>query len=139
MYEETKAVLKKSQKEIKKYADKNRKEVVEYKVGDRVLLSTKNLTWQMRNSKIKKLIEKFVGPSKIKKIISENTVELELPASMKIHSVVNVSRIALYQEQVERQKKIPPPLVEIEGEKEYEVKKILNRRDVRGKPKYLVR
>jgi len=96
MYEETKAVLKKSQKEIKKYADRNRKEVVEYKVGDRVLLSTKDLTWQMRNSKTKKLMEKFVGLYKIKKIISENTVELELPASMKIHSVVNVSRIALY-------------------------------------------
>ena len=108
-------------------------------MGDRVLLSTKDLTWQMRNSKTKNLMEKFVGPYKIKKIISENTVELELPASMKIHSVVNVSRIALYQEQVERQKKILPPLVEIEGEKEYEVKKILNRRDVRGKPKYLVR
>ena len=96
MYEETKAVLKKSQKEIKKYADRNRKEVVEYKVGNRVLLSTKDLTWQMRNSKTKKLMEKFVGPYKIKKIISENIVELELPASMKIHSVVNVSRIALY-------------------------------------------
>jgi len=58
---------------------------------------------------------------------------------MKIHLVVNVSRIALYQEQIKRQKKIPSPLVEIEEEKEYKVKKILNRRDVRGKPKYLVR
>ena len=58
---------------------------------------------------------------------------------MKIHLVVNVSRIALYQEQIKRQKKIPSPLVEIEEEKEYKVKKILNRRDVRGKSKYLVR
>ena len=86
-----------------------------------------------------KLTEKFVEFYKIKKIILENTVELKLLMLMKIHLVVNVSRIALYQEQIERQKKIPPPLVEIEGEKEYKVKKILNRRDVRGKPKYLVR
>ena len=86
-----------------------------------------------------KLTEKFVEFYKIKKIILENTVELELLMLMKIHLVVNVSRIALYQEQIERQKKIPPLLVEIEGEKEYKVKKILNRRDVRGKPKYLVR
>jgi len=58
---------------------------------------------------------------------------------MKIHLVVNVSRIAIYYEQVEEQKKIPPPLVEIDGEKKYEVEKILNRRDVRRKSKYLVR
>jgi len=37
MYEEAKAVL-------KKYADRSRKKGVEYKVGDKVLLSTKELT-----------------------------------------------------------------------------------------------
>ena len=45
----------------------------------------------------------------------------------------------MYQEQTERQKKILPLLVEIDREKEYKVEKILNKRDVRGKPKYLVR
>ena len=54
----------------------NRKEAVEYKVGDRVLLSMKDLMWQMRNKKIKNLIKKFVEPYKINKIISENAVEL---------------------------------------------------------------
>ena len=93
----------------------------------------------MRNKETKKLTEKFVRLYKIKKIMSENMVELELPASIKIHPVVNVSRIATYQEQIEEQKKILPPLVEINGEKEYEVEKILNERDFRGKLKYLVR
>jgi len=65
----------------------------------------------MRNSETRKLTEKFVGSYKINKIILENTVKLELPASMKIHLVVNVSRIMLYQEQVKKQKKIPPSLV----------------------------
>ena len=51
---------------------------------------------------MKKLIKKFVKLYKIKKIISENIVELELLTSMKIHLVVNVSRIALYQEQIKR-------------------------------------
>jgi len=88
---------------------------------------------------MKKLMEKFVGPYKIKKIISKNIVELELLVSMKIHPVVNVSRIAMYQKQIEGQKKIPPSPVEIDREKEYEVEKILNRRDIRGKPKYFVR
>ena len=52
--------------------------------------------WQIRNREIKKLTEKFMRLYKIKKIISENVVELELLISMKIHSVVNMSRIALY-------------------------------------------
>ena len=92
MYKEAKVVLKKSQEEIKKYTDRNRKETIEYKVGDKVLLSTKDLMWQIRNKKMKK----FVGLDKIKKIISENIVKLELPVLMKIHLVVNVSRIVLY-------------------------------------------
>ena len=64
---------------MKKYMDKNRKKVVEYKIGDRVLLSMKDLTWQMRNREMRKLTEKFVEPYKIKKIILENAMELELP------------------------------------------------------------
>ena len=60
----------------------------------------------MRNRKTKKLIEKFIGSYKINKIISENTVELELLVLMKIYLVVNMSRITLYQKQVEIQKKI---------------------------------
>jgi len=97
--------------------DENKKETVEYKMGDRMLLSMKDLTWQMRNRETKKLTEKFIKLYKIKKIILENMVELELLASMKIHLMINVSRIAMYQEQVEGQKKIsPPPLVEINRE-----------------------
>jgi len=45
--EEAKAVLAKVQEDMKKYADRHRSEAVEYKVGDLVLLSTKDLKWQM--------------------------------------------------------------------------------------------
>ena len=44
MYEKVKAVLKKSQEKMKKYTNRNRKEAVEYKVKNKMLLSTKNLT-----------------------------------------------------------------------------------------------
>jgi len=108
-------------------------------VGDRISLSTRDLTLQIKNREIKKLIEKLIRPYKIKKFILENVVELELLASMKIHLMVNVSRITIYQEQVEGKKKILSLPVEIDGEKEYKVEKILNRRDIRGKPKYFVR
>jgi len=91
--EEAKAALGKAQEEMKKYADRKRVEVDEYKVEDLVILSTKDLKYQMARRRTKKLTERFVGPYKIKKIISSNTVKLELPSIVKIHSVVNVSRI----------------------------------------------
>ena len=43
--EEAKAVLGKAQEEMKKFANRRRGEGEEYKVGDLVLLSTKNLKW----------------------------------------------------------------------------------------------
>ena len=79
------------------------------------------------------MIEKFIRLYKIKKMILENAVELELLVSIKIHLVVNMSRIVIYQKKIERQKKISSSPVKIEREKKYEVEKILNRRDVRGK------
>jgi len=90
---EAKAMLGKAQEEIKKYADRKRKEVNDYKVEDLVMLSTKDLKYQMVGRKTKKLIERFVGPYKIKKIVLSNAIELELPSTIKIHPVVNVSRI----------------------------------------------
>jgi len=116
--EEAKAVLEKAQKEIKKYTDRKRGEINNYKVGDLVILSTKDLKYQMVGRRTKKLIERFVGPYKIKKIISLNIVELELPSMVKIYLVVNVSRICKYIGQVEGQKKKQPALVIIEREKE---------------------
>jgi len=136
--EEAKAVLRKAQEEIKKYADKKRAEVDEYKVGDLVMLSTKDLKYQMVRRRTEKLTERFVGPYKIKKIISLNAVELELPSTIKIHSVVNVSRIQRYVGQVEGQRKEQPVLVIIEEEEEWKVERILNKQRIREKDKYLV-
>jgi len=42
-----------------------------------------------------------MGPYRIKKVISSNAIELELPSTVKIHLVVNVSRIRKYVGQVE--------------------------------------
>ena len=75
----------------------------------------------------------------VRKIVSENAVELELPASLKIHPVVNVRRIVKYREQVEGQKKILLSSIEVDGEKEYKVEEILDRQERRGKTKYLVK
>jgi len=137
--EEAKAALGKVQEEMKKYADRKRREVDEYKVGDLVMLSTKDLKYQMVGRRTEKLTERFVGPYRIKRIISSNAVELELPSTVKIHLVVNVSRIRRYVEQVEGQRKEQPAPVVIKGEEEWEVERILNKRRIQGKDKYLVR
>ena len=102
------------------------------------MLSTKDLKYQIVRRRTEKLTERFIGPYKIKKIISLNAVELELPNIVKIHPVVNVSRIYKYIGQVEGQKKEQPALVIIEEEEEQEIERILNKQYVRGKDKYLV-
>jgi len=91
--EEAKVVLSKAQEKIKKYINKKKEEVNDYKVGDLIMLSTKNLKYQMVEKRTEKLTEKFVGSYKIKKIVSSNIVELELSSTIKIYLVVNVSRI----------------------------------------------
>jgi len=65
--EETKAALGKVQKEIKRYIDRKRTKVNEYKEGDLVILSTKDLKYQMVGKRTEKLTKRFVGPYKIKK------------------------------------------------------------------------
>ena len=90
---EAKAVLGKVQKKMKKFANRRQREEEEYKVGDLVLLSTKDLKWQMKERRLKKLTEYFVGLYKVKGIVSSNAIELELPKSIKIHPIVNVSKV----------------------------------------------
>ncbi len=104
-----------------------------------MLISTKNFLMELIKRVMKKLTEKFIGPYVVKKIVSENTVELELLVSLRIYLVVNVRRIVKYKEHVEGQKKTPPPPVEVSGEKEYEVEEILDRQERREKTKYLVK
>ncbi len=69
--------------------DKNRKEVEEYKVGDKVLISMKDFPMELMKRATKKLMEKYIGPYMVKKIVSENVVELELLVLLRIHPVVN--------------------------------------------------
>jgi len=72
--EEAGAALKKAQEEIKRYADKKRKEVKDWKKGDRVMLSTKDLVFKERP--MRKLMERYVGPYEIKEVVSTNAVKL---------------------------------------------------------------
>jgi len=136
--EEVKAALGKMQEEMRKYADRKRREGAEFKIGDLVLLSTKELKWHMKGRRSEKLTERFIGPYKVKSIISVNAVELQLPPTVYIHPVVNVSKLQMYKSQIEGQRAMKLAPVIVEGEKEFKVEKILNKRKIRGKEKFLV-
>ena len=69
-----------------------------------------------------------MGPYKVKRVVSMNAIKLELPLTIKIHPVVNVSRVQLYKPQVEGQRVVPLQPVVIDREEEYKVEKILNKR-----------
>jgi len=55
----------------------------------------------MMGRRIEKLTEQFMGSYKVKGVVLTNAIELELPSSVKIHPVVNVSQVCLYKPQVE--------------------------------------
>ena len=73
-----------------------------------MLLSTKDLKYQMVGRQMEKLTEHFVGPYKVKAIISSNAIELDLPSTVRIHPVVNISQVRQYKSQVEGQRKETP-------------------------------
>ena len=68
IHEEAEAALRKTQEKMKRYMDRGRKETEEWKKGDRLLLSTKDLVFKERPSK--KLMEKYVGPYTIEEVVS---------------------------------------------------------------------
>jgi len=79
-------------------------------------LSTKDLVFKERPAK--KLVDRYVGLYSIEEVVSTNAIKLRLPTSMRIHPVVNVSRIVRYKRQVEGQKKEEGKPMEVEGVEE---------------------
>ena len=114
--EEDRAALKKTQEEMKRYADRNRRKTEEWKKEDRVMLSTKDLIFKERL--VWKLVKRYVGLYEIKEAVSSNAVKLRLLSSIRIHQVVNVSQIVWYKEQVKGQKGEEGKPIEVEGVEE---------------------
>lgn len=92
-----------------------------------MLLSTKDLKFQIQRKHLEKLTEQFVSFYKVKRIISTNMIELELQSTIKIYPIVNISRVCMQKDQVEDQKKKQSLLVIIEGKEKYKMEKILNK------------
>ena len=64
-----------------------------------MLLSMKDLVFKKQLAR--KLVNQYVGSYTIEEVVSTNAVKLQLPTSMRIYLVVNISQIVCYKEQVE--------------------------------------
>ena len=80
------------------------------------MLNIKDFVFKERLAR--KLVDQYVSPYTIEKIVSSHAVKLRVPTSMRIHLVVNVSWIVQYKDQVEEQKKVEVKPVKVERVKE---------------------
>jgi hypothetical protein len=110
------------------FADKRRVEKV-YKVGDKVLLSTKYLNLKHSETN-RKLLPKWIGPFEVVQVVGPVAYKLKMNPRWRVHPVFHVSLVDLYREDGRVQP--PPPPIEMEGTLEYEVESILEHR-FRGK------
>ncbi len=104
-------------------ANRHRSEV-SFRVGQEVLLNTKNLTFKGPSSK--KFLPRWIGPFPIAARVGNVAYRLCLLPHMKIHPVFHVSLLRPYRSDGRHQP--PPPILTLEGEEEYEVERILDHR-----------
>jgi hypothetical protein len=115
--DQTKSNLVAAQQRMKAQADKHRSAVPSYSISDKVWLSTEHLKLTRAS---KKLSEKWLGPYEITDLIGPNAVKLHLPSTMRIHPVVNISRVKPYKERLDGQPTFRPGPVEVTEERDVE-------------------
>jgi hypothetical protein len=92
------------------------------------------------------LTEKYIGPFKIKQVMGPNAYMLDLPPSLKIHPVLNISKLKAYREGSDvnphrpaPHARPPPESVKEDGAEVYEVEQILARRGSGARTQFLVK
>lgn len=121
-------------------ANRERQEAPDFKVGDQVWLSAKNIT---TTRPTKKLTHRKLGPFPIVEKVSSHAFRLGLPrAYSRVHPVFHVSLLeAVVPNTIPNRTQAPPPPVIIDGESEpeYQVDAILDSKRVGRSVQYLVR
>jgi len=134
IWRKVKAASEAAQERQKRYADQSR-HAEQYAVGDEVLLSTSHLKL-VGTDRSPKLSAKWIGPFAIKAVINPNAYEIELPSSLHIHPVVNITRLRRYKRSdrfPSRPLPItrpPPEAVDDNDQGEWEVERVLAKKRV---------
>ena len=124
--EDATAALNLSAERMKAYFDRYVRDAPQYKEGDKVWLDTRHL----RVVDIpRKLVNKYTGPYRIKRKISNLAYELDLPLNLPVHPVFHVSLLLPHHESPFPGRHLAEPgPIEVEGDEEYEVEEILDSR-----------
>ena len=140
----TRDSLERAKRKYETQLRKRRRESPKYAIGDRVLLSTKDLN--LRHS-ARKLTCRFVGPFTViapqnrTGVINPNCVYLEVPSTLRIHMPVNVKSIKPYfarPAELGPVDEVPQPL-HSQGRELWEVEEILAERVQKCKRKKALR
>jgi hypothetical protein len=106
-------------------ANKKRADIT-FKEGDLVRVSAAHFRTLSGAAKLNK---KWLGPFPIIKMRGPNAAELELPSTLRVHPVINVSQLKLERSGGYDHGDEPPPDPEVvDGEEEFEVEDILEHR-----------
>ena len=133
-----------AQQRQKHYADQHRR-AVQFAVGDQVLLLTEHLRLVGDDKRSPKLASPFIGPFKITRKVNDNAYELDLPPSLQIHPVINITRLKPYRDGSQLfpsrppPDSRPPPEIADDGEEAFEVEEIMGRRYSGTRREYLVK
>ena len=107
-----------------------------FKAGDKVMLAAKDVKVHQASQK---LGPRQLGPFTVVQVRDNDDYELDLPPVLKIHPVFHVDRLSKYTETEENGKPPPPPPIEVDGEEEWEIERILDSRFYQCQFQYLIR
>ena len=122
--EEIKTQLAEAQQRQSETYNKSRNLEPEFKEGDKVYLSTKNL---VTNEGSKKLSDLRTGPFTVLKKVGEGAYKLKLPKHMKLNPVFNVALLTKANpDPIEGRVPTEPAPIIVDGEEEYAIQKFLD-------------
>ena len=139
--QQAKRYMQAAQDRQKAYADERRLEM-EFQVGDKVLLNTKNIRLQHGEGRAK-LLPRWIGPFEVDARVGRVAYKLVLPSNLHIHQVFHVS--LLHKQYCSDGRRQPPPLpLDVDGHGElFLIDDLLAHRDGksggRTKREYLVK
>uniref|UniRef100_A0A8C7YG30 Integrase catalytic domain-containing protein n=1 Tax=Oryzias sinensis TaxID=183150 RepID=A0A8C7YG30_9TELE len=128
--------LLRNQERFTAVANRRRTAAPEYKVGDRVWLSSTDIPLK---GGARKLMPRYIGPYPVVGIINPVAVRLDLPRTLRVHPVFHVSKLKPAKDSPLQPPPAPPPAPRIvDGGPVYTIRKLLASRRVGRGVQYLV-